>query len=209
MRLRFVALLLLSTAAVAEAQFPRGPRGPGAAGPDYWVGLSYGLFELGSMADGANRNTWNFGYTTQIAATLEKTIQRGIAVGAVAGFASPNLTYTNSALATNTTARADVTQLMATARIGGGTFGFQSSFNLSAGGVQYANFRDKVTNAKLPGGGWDPAFGTGYSFGLNVTPETEIYIGSDLLFVLHSQGDQVQSTVPHAFTFKLGFRQGF
>src|SRR5262249_41337006 len=124
-------------------------------------------------------------------------------------FASPNLTYNNSSLATTTTARADVTQLMATARIGGGTFGFQSSFVLSAGGVQYANFRDKVTNAKLPGGGWGPAVGTGYSFGLNGTPETDIYLGSDFLFVLHSQGDQVATSVPHAFTFKLGLRQGF
>ena len=98
---------------------------------------------------------------------------------------------------------------MATARIGGGSAAFTSSFLLSAGGVQFANFRDKTTDAKLPGGTWDPAFGTGYNFGIALSPTTDIYLGSDLLFVLHSQGDQVQQSVPHMFTFKLGFRQGF
>src|SRR5689334_19166886 len=159
MRIRFV-LFFLACAATANAQFPRGPGRAGlGAGPGYWVGLSYGLFELGSMADGRNGNTWDFGYTTQIAATLEKTLQRGVAVGAVAGFASPNLNYRSSSnFASTTTAKADVTQLMATARIGGGSAAFSSSFLLSAGGVQFANFRDKTTDAKLPGGTWDPAF---------------------------------------------------
>jgi len=70
MRPRFVVLAMLMTATAAEAQFPRGPGRAGlGAGPGYWVGLSYGLFELGSMADGRNGNTWDFGYTTQLAAT--------------------------------------------------------------------------------------------------------------------------------------------
>lgn len=209
---RLVSSVLLIVASTAGAQIvPRGPRVPGLGIPDpnYWVGVSLGYFWVpGDVTDAKTNATWSFGYSAQLAATFEKTVQRNVAVGVLAGFASPNLTY-SSASVPSTTARADVTQLMATARLGTGGYGTRSSFLLSLGGIQYHNFRDITTSAKLPGDTWDPAFGTGYTFGLALAPVTDVYFESDWMFILHSQGNTVQRFPPQTFVFKIGFKQGF
>src|SRR5690242_5176534 len=46
------AFLVAAQAAVASAQYPRNPRGQTAANvADYWVGVSWGLYELGTYTD--------------------------------------------------------------------------------------------------------------------------------------------------------------
>src|SRR4051812_49955658 len=70
--------ILLFVAATAAAQGPRIPRG-GTGEPGYWVGLSYGYLDGTSMNDDATNSRWAFGYSSQIRATFEKTIQRGVA----------------------------------------------------------------------------------------------------------------------------------
>src|SRR5262249_7671591 len=160
-------------------------------GPDpspYSVGLSYGLFELGTYTDGRSNTTWDFGWTTSIAATLEKTLGTAAAVGLEAAFATPRLNYNPvGAFGTCTlgcTAKADVTQFLATGRLGGGFLGVRSSFVLKAGATQFGNFRDVTTDTKLSGmgGGWDPTFGTDYQIGVSLTPRTDMYFETGLLF---------------------------
>ncbi len=197
---RSLVLLLTVIATTASAQI-RGSQSP------YSVGLSFGLFELGSVVDGSTGNGWNFGYTSQLAATFDKTIRRGLTVGGIAGFATPNLTYRSGA--GTRTAKADVTELAATVRLGSGLYGLRSEFVLKGGALHLSNFRDRETSAALPGNAWDPAFGTGYALGLNVGPLTEAYFESNYLFVLHAQGEQVQGSPPRMFTIKVGVRQGF
>jgi hypothetical protein len=205
------AVALIAAQAVAGAQYPRNPRTQMPTS-NYYVGLSYGLYELGTLEDGKTGNEWNFGYTTQLAATLEKTLSGGGAIGVIAGFASPRLTYRPIGTFDPTccTAKADVTQLLATARLGGGFYGFRSSIVIDAGATQFANFRDAATDLKLTGGGaWDPTFGTGYELGVALTPKTDVYFSFSFLFVLHDQGNAVSTTPPFNHTMKIGVRQGF
>lgn len=209
-------LVAAADARQAAAQiYPRAPRGQGLTAADYWVGVSYGLFELGTYQDGKTNTTWQFGYTSELAATLEKSLSAGSAVGVMAGFASPRLNYfpSNTFLdcsAGNCTARADVTQILGTGRIGGGLYGFRSSLVLEAGATQFSNFRDQATGDKLPGGGsWDLTFGTGYDLGISVAQKTDFYLETNLLWVLHDPGNNVSATPPFNYALKIGLRQGF
>ncbi len=218
MRQRIAWTCVIVGAALAtrgDAQIiPRAPRGAAQTSP-YWVGLSYGLFELGTYEDGRSNTQWNFGYTTALTATLEKTLAAGAAVGIEATFANPKLNYnpigTFTTCPTGCTATADVTQYMATGRIGGGFLGFQSSLVVEAGATQFSNFRDVTTNTRLDGvgGHWDPTFGTGYDFGVVLRPTTDVYIETGLLFVMHDQGNTVTAAPPINYTLKVGVRQGF
>jgi hypothetical protein len=197
----------------AEAQIGRGQRAPDPTSP-YNVGLSYGLFELGTYTDGRSNETWDFGWTTSLAATLEKTLSAGAAVGLEAAFASPRLNYNpvGGAFCTfGCTAKADVTQFLATGRIGGGFLGIRSSFVVKAGATQFGNFRDATTDTRLSGmgGGWDPTFGTDYEFGVSLAQKTEMYFETGLLFVLHDSGNTVTTAPPTNYTIKIGVRQGF
>lgn len=208
--------LVAAQAAVAGAQYPRSPRGQTTTNvADYWVGVSWGLYELGTYMDGPTATNWRFGYTTQLSATLEKSLSAGAAVGIEAGFASPRLDYTPTntffdCTSLSCTAKADVTQYLATARIAAGAYGLRSSFTIKAGATQFANFRDEATGDKLVGGGkWDPTIGTGYGFGLALAPKTDVYFETSLLFVFHDQGNTVSATPPINYTLKLGLRQGF
>src|SRR4051812_47911779 len=77
---------------------PRGRQQGSAADPGYWVGLSIGYVDGTTINDGDTGSSWRFGYTAQIRATLEKTLQRGVTVGASAGFSNAPLTYVSGFL---------------------------------------------------------------------------------------------------------------
>ena len=218
MRQRFVWSCVLVGVALttrANAQI-RAPRGPEPTSP-YNVGLSYGLFELGTYTDGRSNTTWDFGWTTSVAATVEKTLTAGSAVGLEAAFASPRLNYNpvgvfgSCPTLGGCIAKADVTQFLVTGRLGGGFLGIRSSFVLKAGATQFGNFRDATTDTKLSGmgGGWDPTFGTDYQLGVSLTPRTDMYFETGLLFVLHDSGNTVTTAPPTNYTVKIGLRQGF
>jgi hypothetical protein len=58
------------------------------------IGLSIGLLDGTTIYDGDTGGRWQIGYTSQIRATLEKTLQRDVAIGISAGYATAPLTYT-------------------------------------------------------------------------------------------------------------------
>lgn len=213
-RIGYSALVLLAAmSGAAGAQIGR--RGQQrAADPGYWVGLSYGYLDGTTINDGATNSVWRFGYTSQIRATLEKTIQSGVSIGASAGFATTPLVYEGSpdgtTCVTRCSAKADVTQWLATLRAGGSS-GFHGAYNIEAGVTQFSHFRDRVTGAALPpsSASTDFTFGFGFGFGYNFSPITETYVGEQFQFVLHPQGDNASQTAPRFLTFRVGFRIGF
>lgn len=209
-----LALTIASlSAGTAAAQFPRGGR-VGPPVPDYWVGLSDGLLMLGTMNDGPSSATWSFGYSNQIAATLDKTFGPDMTIGALIGFASPKLTYTSSAVTSvctfSCTASANATQYLATGRFGRASgYGFSEAFVIEGGVTQFSHFRVDSTGTTLPGGGhYDATIGTGFELGGMVAQSTMAYFATNLLYILHQQGT-VQSTPPVNFTIKVGLREGF
>src|ERR1043166_4516574 len=146
-----IALLLTFAATDVCAQVGRSSRVSG--GPEYWVGLSYGYMDGTTINDGDTNGLWQFGYTSQIRATFEKTLQRGVWGGISAGFANAPLTYTSPALnnpcGLSCPATADITQYMAFIQ-GGTGVGFHGLYNVEAGFTRFSNFREKSSDTQLP-----------------------------------------------------------
>jgi hypothetical protein len=202
--------MVLLVATTAGAQGPRIPRG-GTGEPGYWVGLSYGYLDGTSMNDGATNSRWAFGYSSQIRATLEKTIQRGVALGVSAGFATAPMTYQgfSSSCLGGCSATGDITQWLAFVHAGSG-LGFHGMYNLEAGITQFGHFRDRATGADLSSGSSnDFTFGFGGGLGYGFAPNMDMYVGEQWDIILHSQGDETNADAPRQLTFRIGFRVGF
>jgi hypothetical protein len=180
------------------------------------VGLSYGYVSGLTISDNASATTWVFGYTSQLRASLEKTVQRGMTIGASAGFATAPLTYmTNSissACAGSCAANANITQYMAFLR-GGGGIGFHGVYSLEAGATEFSKFRMRDGDASLAPADakYDFSFGFGGGFGFGFSQSSEVYVGEQWDLVLHPQGNGAGATnnAPRIMTFRAGFRVGF
>ena len=212
-RIGYMAVLLATMSSIAGAQIGR--RAPQPTGPGYWVGLSYGFVDGTTVDDGATNTVWRFGYTSQIRATFEKTVQRGITIGASAGFATAPLNYVNSDFSSpcgglSCSARADITQWLAFLHAGSG-LGFHGEYNFEAGITQFSHFRDRQSGVALPPSSStnDFTFGFGGGFAYGFSTISEAYIAEELQFVFHPQGNNTQENAPRFPTFRAGFRIGF
>jgi hypothetical protein len=211
-------LLVAGIPATVLAQIGR-QRPAASADPGYWVGLSIGYVEGISTTDDATGATWRFGYTSQLRATVEKTLSPGMTLGVAAGYSSAPLTYQSasqfsSACPGSCLANADITQYLAFVRGGGGGggTGFRGTFSVEGGVTQFSKFRDRATKEPLPpsDGSYDLTFGFGAGFGYRMSRLTELYIDQSYDFVLHKQSESVTNqTVPRLLTFRGGFRFGF
>jgi hypothetical protein len=216
-RIAFVAVFVAG-ATGAGAQISRGRPGAFSAGPSYWVGLSYGYMDGLTLNDGHSNSTWAFRYTSQLRATLEKSMSGGFSLGASAGFSNPKLSYVGRTVGdpcgpgtAACQADAQVTQYMAFIRSGGG-LGFHGLFQLEAGATQFARFRDRSTGNTLGSSDakYDFTFGFGGGFGYGISPNTDFYISDQLDIVLHPQGDIPESSsAPRVTVFRVGARIGF
>jgi hypothetical protein len=186
------------------------------AEPGYWVGLSYGYVSGTTIADGSTAAVWQFGYTSQLRATVEKTVSAGTTVGVSAGFSTAPLTYTsstiNAACIASCEANADIAQYMAFFRGGGGN-GFHGIYSIEAGMTEFSKFRTRDGDAALPptGAKFDFSFGFGAGAGYGFSSSTEAYITEQWDLVLHHQGDVngTNTNAPRLSTFRGGFRVGF
>jgi hypothetical protein len=211
-----VALLLAGTVA-AGAQFPRLPGQGGSYGPEpgYWVGLSYGYVSGTTIDDPASATTWQFGYTSELRGTIEKTMGQGFTVGASAGFATAPLTYSPSigspACPISCAADANISQYMAFVRAGTG-MGFHTIYELEAGATEFSKFRTRDADSTLAPdqAKYDFSFGLGGGFGYGFSRMSEAYVGYHWDLVLHPQGNGGGvRDAPRRETFRAGFRLGF
>jgi hypothetical protein len=200
--------------AVAGAQIGRRPVVSNE--PGYWVGLSIGYVDGFTTSDQGTGSTWQIGYTSQLRATLEKTVQRGVSVGVAAGFSTAPLTYSGGAFDVNCPgscqAHADVTQYVAFLRAGGSGTGFHYLFNLEGGATSFSNFRETTTDMRLQptSQSYDMTFGFGGGFEYGFSQSADVYVGELTDIILHKQatGETTQAA-PHQTTFRAGFRIGF
>jgi hypothetical protein len=207
----------LGLATTAGAQIGRRPAQSNGAEPSYWVGLSYGYMDGFSITDDNSQSHWAFGGASQIRATLEKTLQRGITIGAAAGFSTTPLTYTaflNPGFGVDPCtggchANADVTQLMAFVH-GGGGYGFHTVYDLEGGFTEFSNFHERTTDEKLPptGAEFSFTFGFGGGLGYGFSPTTDIYVGESYELIIHPSENET-GAAPRALVFRAGFRVGF
>lgn len=212
---RIAVALLVAGTLPAGAQIGRGRAGAGAD-PGYWVGLSYGYVSGATISDGSSATTWEFGYTSQLRASIEKTMQHGVTLGASAGFATAPLTYISNSFSASCAgsclANANITQYMAFLRSGGGA-GFHGVYSLEAGMTEFSKFRTRDGDAALAptNAKYDFSFGVGFGFGYGFSQSTEVYAGEQWDLVLHPQGDAAgtNTNAPRISTFRAGFRVGF
>jgi len=208
--------LAIATAHASQAQIGR-QRPTYQAEPGYWVGLSIGYLEGITTSDEATGAIWQFGYTSQLRATLEKTVSPGVTLGVIAGYATAPLTYQSAQISSvcpgSCLANADITQYMAFVRGGGRTgTGFRGTYNAEGGVTQFSKFRDRTTHSPLTAGSgsYDFTFGFGGGFAYGMNRMSELYIEQSYDFVFHKQSSSsTNQTVPRLLTFRGGFRIGF
>lgn len=204
--------MLLLFAATAQAQIRRQPQNINND-PDYWVGLSLGYVDGVTLSDDQTGAVWRFGYSSQIRATLEKTLSRGATIGISAGFSNVPLTYESSdfnSFCGSCRANADINQYTAFVRLGGGQ-GLHAMYQLEGGVTQFTNFREADTDTRLDpvNGTYDATFGFGGGISYGFSRMSDIYIAETLDLVLHRQSSTVEQQAPRLFTFRGGFRFGF
>jgi hypothetical protein len=214
---RMVCSMLVVLAPVADAQLGR-QRPTYPSDPGYWVGISIGYLEGLSTTDDATGAVWRFGYTSQLRATLEKTVSRGTTVGVSAGFATAPLTYQSGTLASNVCpgsclARADVAQYLVFVRGGGaGGTGFRGTYNAEGGVTQFSKFRERSSDVAItpPSDDYDLTFGIGGGFAYGMSRTSELYVEQSYDFVLHRQSSaSTNERVPRLLNIRGGFRLGF
>ena len=214
MKRSIAGAMLVFVALPLSAQIGRRPIS--SPDPSFWVGLSYGYVDGLGLTDRDTRGSWRFSYSSQVRATLEKTLQRGVTLGAAAGFTTANLTYRSDGLTTpdctvSCRASADVTQYVAFIRRAGGP-GFYPLFDLEAGITRFSNFHDRTSGDVLPPtrASNDFTFGFGAGFGYGFSPTTSVYVGNQFDIVLHPQDEDVTAfSAPRIYTLRAGFRVGF
>jgi hypothetical protein len=200
----------------ASAQARRGGYGV-SAGPGYWVGLSYGYQNGITINDGNSNAQWAFGYTQQLRATLEKSLQPGVTLGVSAGFSNAPLTYTatapgvDDACGFQCSATGDITQYMAFIHGGTSTTGFHGIYDLEAGFTEFSNFRTKDGDVKFgpADAKYDFSFGLGGGVGYSLSRDADVYVTEIFDFVLHPQENNTSSSAPRLPVFRAGFRVGF
>jgi hypothetical protein len=215
-----IAVVAMAVVAVAapDAAAQIGRRPVVNVGPSYWVGLSYGVLDGTTIVDGNSGAEWQFGYSSQIRATIEKVLQPGFTGGLSAGFSTAPLTYSggsvfNAACGT-CRADADITQWLAFIHGGGGglrAYGFHGLFDLEGGVTSFSNFRVHDGGARLAptNTNYDFTFGLGGGIGYSLSPEFEVYAAEVADWVLHNQGENATTSAPRIYTFRLGGRVGF
>lgn len=214
MNTRILCALLIALTSPLGAQIGRRPQV--RSGPNYWVGLSYGLLEGMTLTDDASSTRWQFRYSSQLLATFEKDLDVGASVGVSAGFSNARLTYSglsfNNSCGVQCEATADITQYLLFVRGGRPGIGFHSNFTLEGGITQFGKFREQATGTDLPPtkSTNDFTFGFGAGFGFGLSQISEIYVSEQFDFVMHPQSTAATSQfAPRTMIFRAGFRLGF
>lgn len=164
-RLSF-ALVLLLAAADANAQIARQQYQLGT--PAAWLSAGAGSQDAWSVTDGKTASQWQFGSSTQYAASLEKSVSNGVSLGVRGTTASVPMTY--SGLTGTTDADANVSQVFATLHAASGGQ-FHTVLEFSAGTTIYSNFKARGSGTKLgpdaPDSDFTYAFGYGAGFSIS------------------------------------------
>jgi hypothetical protein len=171
------------------------------------VGLTQGF----AVLDGGTSSTWDFGSGLSYAARLEHPTGTGaFAIGVQGSFARLPVAYSSASFSGD--AKADVTELMALLRYGGG-YGFHPVYELAAGLIGFSNFRSTDTQQITisTSSDFDPKFSLGYGFGFGVSSSTSLEIVQEVGTILHQRTglSASQSNYPRIYVTRLGGKIAF
>ena len=203
--LSFVATLVTANAAAQILQLP------GKRRDVLWVTAGIGYYDPGSFSDGRTSSDWVFSDGLGWRATLEYGIGGGSTIGLLGTFARMPLEV-RPWTAPSRDADGDILSLQAVFHAGGG-LGFHQIVEISAGVLEFRNFRSKDTGEKLGpvNGDRDLTFALGYGFGFGISSRTQIALVQDFGYTFHQReglSASASRTTMHRST-RIGLRLGF
>lgn len=180
-----VALGVTILAADAAAQILQLP---GKRRDVFWVTAGAGYYDPGSFADGRTNTDWIFSDGLAWRGSLEYGIGRESSIGIVGTFARMPLEVRSRTASQSFDADGDILSLQALFHAGGGA-GLHQVIEVSAGMIEFRNFRARDSGDELgpPDGDRDFTFALGYGFGFGISTRTHIALVQDFGYTFHQR----------------------
>jgi hypothetical protein len=193
-------------ATAAQAQIIRAPAQ--STTPNAFVALSVGWAQMAAICDQPTNACWNFQGAAQWRGSLEIPVGRGAAFGVTGTLSRPEVDYQGGVFS-SAFAHANVSQLLATFRIGGGNeIGFHQVIDINGGAIFFQNFRDENGNKLGAATTTDPAFSLGYGFGYGFGSHAEVMLMQDYGLVIHSHHTPGSNNSAQQYTTRIGVQFG-
>jgi hypothetical protein len=185
---------------------------PGKRRDVLWTTAWAGYYDPGSIADGRTSSDWLFSDGLAWRGTLEYGLAGGSAIGVVGTFARLPLEVRSRTGAQSRDADGDILSLQALFHAGGGA-GLHQVIEVSAGVIEFRNFRAKDSGEELgpPDGDRDLTFALGYGFGFGIAGRAQVALVQDFGYTFHQRDGLPASssrTTMHRST-RIGLRLGF
>jgi hypothetical protein len=185
---------------------------PGKRRDVLWTTVWAGYHDPGSIADGRTNSDWLFSDGLAWRGTLEYGIGGGSAIGVVGTFARLPLEVRSRTVGPSRDADGDIRSLQALFHAGGGA-GLHQVIEVSAGVIEFRNFRAKGSGEKLgpPDGDRDLTFALGYGFGFGISGRAQIALVQDFGYTFHQRDGLPASSSRTTMnrSTRIGLRLGF
>lgn len=206
---RFLLALALTTAEAAHAQIIRSSA---SSAPLGYTSLGIGWFQQQGLCNEASNACWAFGSGPQWRATLEFPVGTGASFGVAGTIARMPLTYDGGvgiAACSQCDADANISQILALLRIGGGS-GFHQVIDLSGGVTLFSNFSRSDDGTRLGDGKMvqSYSFSVGYGFGYSLSPRTSIQLVQDYGLLIHERIPGSADNTAQQTSTRIGIRFG-
>jgi hypothetical protein len=185
---------------------------PGKRANVLWATAWAGYYDPGSIADGRTNTDWLFSDGLGWRATLEYGLSGGSAIGLLGTFARMPLEVRSRSSGTSRDADGDILSLQALFHAGGGA-GFHQVVEVSAGVIEFRNFRADGSAEQLGplDGDRDLTFSLGYGFGFGVSPRAHVELVQDFGYTFHQRDGLPASSSRTTMnrSTRIGLRLGF
>jgi hypothetical protein len=185
---------------------------PGKRPNVLWATAWAGYYDPGSIADGRTNTDWLFSDGLGWRATLEYGLSGGSAIGLLGTFARMPLEVRSRSSGTSRDADGDILSLQALFHAGGGA-GFHQVVEVSAGVIEFRNFRADGSAEQLGplDGDRDLTFSLGYGFGFGVSPRAHVELVQDFGYTFHQRDGLPASSSRTTMnrSTRIGLRLGF
>lgn len=208
---RLITIVLTTTVLTAEAA-AQILQLPGKRRDILWVTGGAGYYDPGAIADGRTNSDWLFSDGLAWRASLEYGLGGGSAIGILGTFARMPLEVRSRTGGPSQDADGDILSLQALFHAGGGV-GFHQVIEVSAGVIEFRNFRARDSQDALgpPDGDRDLTFALGYGFGFGLSTRAQIALVQDFGYTFHQRDGLPASSSRTTMnrSTRIGLRIGF
>lgn len=178
-----------------------------------WVSVGAGYYDPGSLADGRTDSDWIFSDGFAWRGSLEYGLRGGTTIGLMGTFARlPLEVRSRTPGGLTRDADGDILSIQALFHAGGGA-GLHQVIEVSAGIVEFRNFRARDSDESIgpPDGDRDFTFALGYGFGYGISTRAQVALVQDFGYTFH-QRDGLPASASRTTmnrSTRIGLRIGF